>query len=132
MPKIKIIFLRGFFYIFIFGFVALIWISIIKALSDLPNSIKSNETYMKYFDTEKYDELKRLESLLKQKILEIKKKECAILIQAKKDIIPLKIERYVLNGRKLEDATRLATYDLSDDELKCEKYGIAPYEEVID
>lgn len=127
MKEIKYLIFKVFFYTLVYGWVALLYFSIGKALYDLPQSVKTNETYMKYFDTEKYNELQKNEALKKQKILELRKKECAILVQAKRNIVPLKIEIYVLKGYEREKATRKATYDINESEIKCAKKGLSPY-----
>jgi hypothetical protein len=132
MHKIRGLIFTAFIYVLIFGFYALIISALLIGLYHLPNKIKNSGTYLKNFETEKYNQLQKNELLKKEKILELRKKECAILVQAKKDIVPLKIERYVLKGYKRDIATEMASYDIDESVIKCAKKGIAPYDEVID
>lgn len=103
-----------------------IWV-VIKMLIGVPSNIANSDTYLWIFDNEKYDLKQQEKRQNKQDFLNIKKQKCEILIQAKKDIIPLEMKRYLLHGYSYEKATRYAYKDIEKDEKLCTDKGISPY-----
>jgi len=55
----------------------------------------------------------------KLRINELKREECMILLQAKKDIAKFKTERYILKGYDEKKAKRIVERDIKEQELDC-------------
>jgi hypothetical protein len=101
----------------------------IKFLISIPNEIVNSDTYLWLFDSEKYEQKQQEKGQRKLEFLELRIRECKILIQAKKDIIPIKIERYLLRGYTEEKATKYAWMDIEKDESLCNEKGTSPYKD---
>ena len=110
-------------------FVGFIWFALGKAVYEMPSKIKNNETYMKYFDEKKYLQLQNKKNEHKANLLKLRKEQCGILIQAQKDIVPIKIEIYILKGYTREEAVRMATRKIKKNVKKCQEHGFLPYYE---
>lgn len=105
-----------------------IWM-VIKILIGIPKEIANSDTYLWLFDTEKYEQKQQEEGQRKLDFLELRIRECKILVQAKKDIIPIKFERYLLRGYTEEKATKYAWMDIDKDESLCDEKGTSPYKD---
>lgn len=127
------------FIAFIYTFFAIVFLVILAALirfvisiPEIPEKIINNKIYIKYFDKEKYEKIEEEAGYKKAKLSELRRKECAILVQAKKEIMPIKIEKYVLKGYSIEKAQKKVILNFEESEIECKRNGISPYIENFD
>jgi hypothetical protein len=106
----------------------MVW-TVFKIVIGIPSSITNSDTYLWIFDNEKYEQKQQEEAERKAQFRELRIRECKILVQAKKDIIPIKIQRGLLRGYTEEKAVKYAYSDIEKDEERCNKKGILPYKE---
>jgi len=107
---------------------AMVW-TVFKIVIGIPSSIINSDTYLWLFNNEKYEQKKLEKAERKAQFFELRMRECKILVQAKKDIIPIEIQRGLLRGYTEEKALKYAYRDIEKDEKRCNKNGILPYKE---
>lgn len=105
-----------------------IWM-VIKILIGIPTEIANSDTYLWLFDSEKYEQQQQEKTQRKSDFLELRIRECKILVQAKKDIIPIEFERYLMYGYTEEKAAKYAWKYIEKDESLCNEKGTSPYKD---
>ena len=82
-------------------------------------SIYDSEFYQRNFNTTEWNakQQKRAERVAAHR--ELDRQECAIMLRAKAELIPIEIERYKLIGMSDANAARYANNDYADEERLC-------------
>lgn len=99
--------------------VGFIYFALSKAAYELPTTIKNSTVYMKLFDEEKYNQIEKNKAETKLRISKLKREECMIFLQAKKDMAKFKTERYILKGYEEKKAKKIIERDIKEQELDC-------------